>query len=171
MEGVGSQAGLHRAAFPNRLGSSEITIVKLMPTHRPGQDSKKEVSLPTGLPAPAPWRSDNSEISCGQISTGGRVEAGPENPRNLGVPAVLYSGGDTLGTDHSPGKARELEAREPVTDRLGMERRGQTKEEAVEPRATCVKDGRGRGCSGARRVAEGAGGRARVRGLPVAAGE
>lgn len=55
-EGVGSQAGLYQAAFPNHFCSSEITTLKLMPTHRPGQDSKKEVSLPTGLRAPAPWR-------------------------------------------------------------------------------------------------------------------
>ena len=39
-----SRTGLLGAAFPNRLGSSQITILKLIPTHRPGLDSKKEVS-------------------------------------------------------------------------------------------------------------------------------
>lgn len=59
-----------------------------------------------------------------------------------------------------------------MTGRVGREKRGQIKEEAAEPRASDVlKNGRGGGCSGARREAEGAGGRERVRGLLVAAGE
>lgn len=57
---------------------------------------------------------------------------------------------------------------------IGLEGRRGDKQRRKQPnlgRATCVKNGRGRGCSRARREAEGAGGRARVRGLLVAAGE
>lgn len=42
--GERSRTGLLGAASSSRFGSSEITILKLIPTHRPGVDSKKEFS-------------------------------------------------------------------------------------------------------------------------------
>lgn len=169
MEGVGSQAGLHWAAFPNRLGSSEITTLKL--THRPGQGSKKEVSLPTGLQAPAPWRCDNSEISCGQISTEGG-DGGGRLVRSIpGTSESLQSSRAKEGTPSEPITAQERpQSWRPVE----LEGRGRSKQRRKQPnlgRTTCVKNGRGRGCSGTRRESEGAGGRPRVQGLLVAAGE
>lgn len=159
------------------LGNSHATVSAHTQT-RAGEPERSLVARPTG--APAPSRRDNSEIRLRADKRFGGRERKRHQKLVRGVPGTwgpLQPGveeGDTLAAGRGP-QSRGRASRSPGPRRVGG--RGKERAEHEQKKQPnlgwelSMENGRGGGCSRARREAEGADRRARVRVLRGAAGE